>query len=71
MKTRTINELRQEKEFGYKNPVSQKNNQQEIDLVKTYKTIQDLANEYPNDADLGRKTRTLLISLGLYQQKNG
>ena len=71
MKTRTLNELRQEKEIGYKNPVSQKNNQQEIDLVKTYKTIQDLANEYPNDADFGRKTRTLLISLGLYQQKNG
>jgi hypothetical protein len=70
MKTRTINELRQEKEFGYKNPASQKSEQQEF-LAKTYKTIQDLANEYPNDADFGRKTRTLLISLGLYQQKNG
>jgi hypothetical protein len=71
MKTRTLNELRQEKEFGYKNPTSQKSNQQEFDLLKTYKTIEDLAKESPNDADFGRKTRTLLISLGLHQQKNG
>ncbi len=71
MKTRTINELRQQKEFGYKHPVSQNNNQQDFDLAKTYRTIQNLANEYPNDADFGRKARTLLIGLGLYQQKNG
>lgn len=44
MKTRTLNELRQEKEFGYKHPVSQNNNQQDFDLAKTYRTIQDLAN---------------------------
>ena len=67
MKTRTLNELRQEKEFGYKNPVSQNNNQQDFDLAKTHRTIQELAKGNPNDADFGRKARTLLISLGLYQ----
>ncbi len=34
MKKRTLNELRQEKEFGYKPPVYKKTNTEEIDLPK-------------------------------------
>ena len=37
MKKRTLNELRQEKEFGYKPPVDKKTNTEEIELPKNSK----------------------------------
>lgn len=37
MKKRTLNELRQEKEFGYKPPIDKKINSEEIDLPKSSK----------------------------------
>ena len=37
MKKRTLNELRQEKEFGYKPPVDKKTNTKEIELPKNSK----------------------------------
>lgn len=62
VKQRSLNELRQEKEFGYKHPVVKKkeinvDSQQIIDLVK----------KYPNDSDLGRNVRSYLIQLGIYE----
>ena len=56
----TLNELRQEKEYGYKNP-SIKN-----DLSVDTKHIINLAKKYPNDADLGREVRKYLINLERY-----
>jgi hypothetical protein len=62
VKQRSLNELRQEKEFGYKHPVVKKkeinvDSQQIIELVK----------KYPNDADLGKQLRNYLIEKGLYE----
>jgi hypothetical protein len=61
MKTRTLNELRQEKEFGYKNPVSQ-NKSINVDSIH----IIELIKKHPNDADLGKQVRSYLIQLGIY-----
>lgn len=38
----------------------------EIDVV--YEHIKELARLYPNDADYGKKVRTYLIKLGLYEK---
>lgn len=66
VKQRTLEELRQEKEFGYKPPVSHterlKTNTNEV-----YEAIQEFAKQNPNDYDLGRKVRSYLIELGLYE----
>jgi hypothetical protein len=61
MKTRTLNELRQEKEFGYKHPVSQ-NKSINVDSIH----IIELIKKHPNDADLGKQVRSYLIQLGIY-----
>ena len=58
VKKRTLNELRQEKEFGYKQPLTKNNkiNGQ----VTPYDKIINLVKESPNDSDLGRKIRNLV-----------
>jgi len=62
VKQRSLNELRQEKEFGYKHPVT-KNKSIDVDP----KHIIELMKKYPNDADLGKQVRSYLIELGIYE----
>jgi len=62
VKQRSLNELRQEKEFGYKHPVT-KNKPINVDS----KHIIELMKKYPNDADLGKQVRSYLIQLGIYE----
>jgi hypothetical protein len=62
VKQRSLNELRQEKEFGYKHPAIEK---KEINVDP--KVIIDLIKKYPNDSDLGKKVRSYLIELGIYE----
>jgi hypothetical protein len=62
VKQRSLNELRQEKEFGYKNPVT-KTKKINVDS----KHIIELMKKYPNDADLGKQVRSYLIQLGIYE----
>ena len=62
VKQRSLNELRQEKEFGYKNlTINYKN----LNVDPQY--IIDLVRKYPNDADLGKNVRNYLIELGIYE----
>jgi len=63
IKERTLNELRQEKEYGYKAPSNQVTNKS-VNLDPQY--IVDLMKKYPNDADLGKNLRSYLIHLGVY-----
>ncbi len=59
----TLNELRQEKEYGYKNHST------EIDHKKVNldpQHIIDLVKKYPNDSELGKNIRGYLIHLGVY-----
>ena len=62
VKQRSLNELRQEKEFGYKHPVVEK---KEINVDS--KTIIDMVKKYPNDMELGKQVRNYLIQLGIYE----
>lgn len=62
VKERSLNELRQEKEFGYKHPLT-KNKTINVDSEH----IIDLMKKYPNDADLGEQVRSYLIELGIYE----
>jgi hypothetical protein len=62
VKQRSLNELRQEKEFGYKNPVTKT---KKIDVDS--KHIIELMKKYPNDGDLGKHVRSYLIQLGIYE----
>ena len=62
VKQRTLNELRQEKEFGYKNPSTK---QRKINVDPQH--IIDLVKKYPNDSDLGRNVRNYLNQLGIYE----
>ena len=62
VKQRSLNELRQEKEFGYKHPAT-KNKTIDVDS----KHIIELMKKYPNDADLGKQVRSYLIQLGIYE----
>lgn len=62
VKQRSLNELRQEKEFGYKPPVVQK---KEINVDS--KVIIELVKKYPNDMDLGKEVRNYLVQLGIYE----
>ena len=62
VKQRSLNELRQEKEFGYKNPVVQK---KEINVDS--KVIIELVKKYPNDMELGKQVRSYLNQLGIYE----
>jgi hypothetical protein len=64
-KKRTLNELRQNKDFGYKPPV------QENKKVKDYygkvkfdsQHLVDLIKKFPNDQDLGGEVRKCFLSL--------
>lgn len=62
VKQRSLNELRQEKEFGYKHPETKNKN-----IIVDSKQIIDLVKKYPNDADLGKQLRNYLIEQGLYE----
>jgi len=62
VKQRSLNELRQEKEFGYKHPVT-KNKTINVDS----KHIIELVKKYPNDMELGKQVRSYLIQLGIYE----
>jgi hypothetical protein len=63
IKKRTLNELRQEKEFGYKTPTN--NNKT---LTIDTELIIDMVKTFPNDTDLGKNIRNYLINLGLYNR---
>ena len=63
-KVRTLNELRQEKEYGYRQPVNQINYKR-LNVDPQY--IIDLMKKYPNDTDLGKNVRSYLIHLGIYE----
>lgn len=39
-----------------------------VETNVVYEHIRELAKLYPNDADYGRKVRTYLIKLGLYEK---
>lgn len=65
IKQRSLNELRQEKEYGYKTPLTQVVSRK-INLDPQY--IVDLMKKYPNDADLGKNVRAYLIHLGVYEK---
>ncbi len=62
VKQRSLNELRQEKEYGYKHPVVQKK-----EIIIDSKVITELVKKYPNDMDLGKQVRNYLIQLGIYE----
>jgi hypothetical protein len=62
VKQRSLNELRQEKEYGYKHPETQNKN---LNVDPQY--IIDLVKKHPNDSDLGKKVRSYLIQLGIYE----
>lgn len=62
VKQRSLNELRQEKEFGYKHPETKNKN-----IIVDSKQIIELVKKYPNDADLGKQLRNYLIEQGLYE----
>ena len=47
VKKRTLNELRQEKTYGYTNPEQPR------------PTINELINKYPNDTEVGKQVRKL------------
>jgi hypothetical protein len=62
VKQRSLNELRQEKEFGYKHPSVKK---KKINVDPQH--IINLVIETPNDMDLGKKVRGYLLELGIYE----
>jgi|688.fasta_scaffold2202781_2 hypothetical protein len=59
----SLNELRQEKEYGYVVPRSEIN-YNKINLDPQH--IIDLVKKYPNDSELGKNIRGYLIHLGVY-----
>lgn len=65
-KVRTLNELRQEKEYGYKEPLSHTEKKLK-NCTQIYSDIRNMVKKYPNDMDLGKKVRSYLIDLGLYE----
>ena len=62
VKQRSLNELRQEKEFGYKHS---DNHKKKINVDQQH--IINLVKEYPNDMELGKKVRGYLLELGIYE----
>lgn len=62
-KKRTLNELRQEKEYGYRQPETKITT---TNYREAYEHIQELVKKYPNDYECGGKIRSYLIKLGLY-----
>ena len=64
IKERSLNELRQEKEYGYRPPVGHIN-YKKLNLDPQH--IVDLVKKFPNDSDLGKNVRAYLVHLGIYQ----
>ena len=64
MKKRTLNELRQEKEFGYKPPLDKKNSEKEL-IIKI--TITDgekkIKSEIKIQTSLKRSFKSVILSL--------
>lgn len=60
IKSRSLNELRQEKEFGYRTPLSYGNQGKNNNEI--VKIITKLCKENGNDYDLGQKVRTLITN---------
>jgi hypothetical protein len=60
MKVRTLNELRQEKEFGYKQPTKKIviNSEPNLDSKEVIKLIK----QYPNDYELGGALRKYYLN---------
>ena len=58
-----LNELRQEKEYGYVVPQSEIN-YNSVNLDPQH--IIDLVKKYPNDSELGKNVRDYLTYLGVY-----
>lgn len=56
-KKRTLNELRQEKEFGY----TQSNHKEK--LITTIEEITEMVKNHPNDTDLGSVVRNYINQL--------
>jgi len=69
-KERTLNELRQSKSFGYKNPRKEEktigNSIYQFDIIEfenyIFPEILNLQKQYPNDQEFGKHVRRLLIS---------
>jgi len=51
MKKRSLNELRQSKDFGYKNKVVRK------------WSVGEMCKRYPNDTELGREIRKMFLGI--------
>ena len=64
-KKRTLNELRQNKDFGYRAPIQKnetvKNYYDKVDFDPQY--LVDLIKNFPNDYDLGGEFRKYFLSL--------
>ena len=67
VKKRTLDELRQEKEYGYKQPINKKSS---IVVEDYYKVVDfdcqyvvDLIKKYPNNMELGMEIRNYYENL--------
>ena len=63
-KNRTLNEYRQNKEFGYKNPKTETvidDYYRKVDFDPQY--IVDLIKNFPNDSDLGKEIRKYYLHI--------
>jgi hypothetical protein len=61
VKKRTLNELRQEKEYGYKQPKTISNYYKVVNFDCQY--VVDLIKKYPNNMELGMEIRNYYESL--------
>ena len=61
VKKRTLNELRQEKEYGYKQPKIISNYYKVVNFDCQY--VVDLIKKYPNNTELGMEIRNYYESL--------
>jgi len=61
VKKRTLNELRQEKEYGYKKPETISNYYKVVNFDCQY--VVDLIKKYPNNMELGMEIRNYYESL--------
>ena len=61
VKKRTLNELRQEKEYGYKQPKKISNYYKVVNFDCQY--VVDLIEKYPNNMELGMEIRNYYESL--------
>jgi len=66
-KKRSLNEIRQEKEYGYENP--RKEGLQSL-MLKLGAEVLALESRFPNDSDLGREIRKAVKSLDFKTRRN-